>query len=146
MKNETILLLAGGGLLAWYFWKHQQPAQPGLAVVPQQGTLPLPVDLLGIPQTVTPNLANSATGQAVAIPVPGANIASATGQNPNATIAQEQTIFNWIKWMKASDQAAFFGAWPQMTASEVSNLLAWASGQAGGQAWDQWRMKYSIDI
>ena len=145
MKNETILIGAAVLIGGWFLWKKSQ--QTGLQMAAPVAPLPGELPSGGIQNFIPlPPVTSVATGQAVAIPSPGGNISTATGQNKYATVAQETLIFNWIKWMKASDQAAFFAAWPSMTQTEVNNLVAWANGTPGGIAWDIWRTKYQIDV
>jgi hypothetical protein len=126
-KTGEILLIAGAAIAGWYFFLGPGRTPTPTASIPDNSN---PQPLLG----------------PVAIPVPGANVTSAAGSNPYATQAQQATIFSWIKWLGAADQAQFFAQWPSMTAGDVANLMAWSGGQTGGSAWDQWRQKYQIDI
>lgn len=143
MKNSEILLLGGVGLAVWYFG-----FGPGRGVtspsVPAPAPAGNPLPLIG-PSQLNAN----------SIPVPGVNQMTQTGQNPNATLAQQQTIFSWANTMSAADQAQFYASWHVMTASDVAGLMdlivnEWQGGQPVTPArtafWDNWRQTYRIDI
>lgn len=152
MKTSEILLLGGIGIAVWYlgFYKpsqltQMQPSAPG-------GSLPQP--LLNS-ATNGLQLQSSASLNPVAIPSPGANMTTANSTNPNATIAQQTTIFNWANTLNAADQAQFYASWPNMTASDVAGLMdlivnEWQGGQPVTPArtafWNSWRLTYKIDI
>jgi hypothetical protein len=124
MTTGEILLLAGGAFGLWWYFNQQPAAVPALST------------------------SVASTSAAIPMPVPGASMTSAQQvSNPNATVAQQTTIFNWItSWMDAKSQAAFFAAWPIMTASDIAGLMQWSAGVTGGAPWDAWRQKYQIDI
>lgn len=151
MKNTEILLLGGAALAVWYFGFGPGKGTitvPG--ITPAAASIPLPSGSV----TPVPLIAQQSTNP-VSIPVPGANMMTQTGTNPNATMAQEQTIFAWVNTMDAADQAQFYAQWNIMTASDVAGLMdlivnEWQGGQPVTPArtafWNAWRTKYKIDI
>jgi hypothetical protein len=154
MKNETILIGAAAAGLIWYFGFGPGKANLNAIATPVPSNLAtLPIPNAGIPNLLPP-LTSVATNQNTSSPSPGANMQSATGQNPYATIAQQQVLFNWANGFRPADQSAFYAHYPSFTQSEIAGLLdlinTWTTGgpitPARTQFWDTWRVKYSIDI
>ena len=150
MKTNEILLLGAAGIAVWYFGFYkpgqlstQLPSQPVQPLLPGATSLP------GI------SLQSSASLNPVSIPSPGASMSTQTGTNPNATLAQQTTIFNWANTLKPADQAQFYAMWSQMTSSDIAGLMdlivnEWQGGQpvtaARTNFWNAWRVKYQIDV
>lgn len=156
MKNGEILGLAAVGIAVWYFG-FGPGKSPAVSPVLSTPNLQPGANLLNAPAG-SGNLLLQATGSqsAVAIPIPGANQTAVAGTNPNATLAQQTTIFNWATGsMDAGDQARFFAAWPEMTSSDIAGLMdlivnEWQGGQPVTPArtlfWNNWRQTYGIDV
>jgi hypothetical protein len=155
MKNGTILALGAAGLAVWYFGFGPGKIIP-IATSEASPNLQPGANLITAPPGSGNLMVQAPASQtAVSIPVPGANANAVTGTNPNATLAQQQTIFTWANSMKASDQAAFYAAWPEMTSSDISGLMdlivnEWQGGQPVTPArtlfWNTWRQTYGIDV
>jgi len=149
MKTNEILLLGGVGIAVWYFgfYKPSQIIPPAVQSSPTQALL--------MTATGGSPLQSAASLNPVSIPSPGGNMTTANSTNPNATLAQQTTIFNWANTLKAADQAQFYASWPNMTASDVAGLMdlivnEWQGGQPVTPArtafWNTWRTTYKIDI
>lgn len=154
MKTNEVLLLAGAGIAIWYFGFG--PGKSGMQLqVPAQAANPLlPAGVQPLALSAPPLISDSSLNP-VSIPVPGANMQTQTNQNPFATQAQQQTIFNWANTMKAADQAAFYANWGNMTQADIAGLMdlivnEWQGNQPVTPArtafWNAWRNKYSIDV
>jgi hypothetical protein len=141
MKTEKLLLIGGLGVAAYYLYTKYASGSAG-TLQPQA----VPLNNSTIPQTVTNQLtaASSLSGQ----------YGSDVPINPNATIAQQATLFNWataaMGTKQPGDLAQFMKMYSLFTATDIAGLLdlintSFAPSPAHTSFWNNWRAQYDID-
>ena len=140
MKTEKLLLLGGLGVAAYFIYTKY--INPVATLQPSA----VPNNLTPIPMTVTNQIQAAAS-------IPG-QYGSDTPVNPNATLAQQTTLFNWAtqSWgtTQAGDLAQFMKMFPVFTAADINGLMdlintGFSPSAAHTSFWNNWRARYDID-
>lgn len=141
-KTSKILLFGGIGIAAYYLYTKYGSGAGVLSPVPT------------VPPVSGGNVSYSTLTQvSAASAIPG-QYGSNTPINPNATLDQQTTLFNWATAAmgvnQPGDLAQFMKMYPKFTASDIAGLLdlintGFSSSPAHTAFWNNWRAQYDID-
>lgn len=155
-----IALLGGGGLL-YYYMKNRDTVTPPVTPILPPPVPSGPSDLVPISAPVAVTLMPSTPLTAtplqmtpiVSTNAPGVTSGYANADGAGLSVADMQTILNWVGSLSQARQNQFYATAPLYTADEWKGLrnlvvIAWAQGQGQKASdvdfWNYWRVKYHI--